>query len=176
MPDADLDLRSFIREVPDWPEPGVSFKDITPLLGDARALATATDRLADRFVGRGVTAVVGMEARGFIVAAPAAHRLAAGFVPVRKPGKLPWTTESEEYALEYGTDRLEIHRDAVGPGDRVVIIDDVIATGGTAAATIRLVERLGATVVGLGFVAELAFLHGVDRLGGHEHHSLVTYA
>ena len=175
VPADELPLTSLIREVPDWPDPGVSFKDITPLLGDARAFATTTDLLADPWLDRGITAVVGIEARGFIVATPVAHRLAAGFVPVRKPGKLPWRTEAEEYALEYGTDRLEIHRDALAPQARVLIVDDVIATGGTAAATIRLVERLGATVVGLAFVAELAFLGGAAHLGGHEYHALVTY-
>ena len=174
-PDDPHGLAPFIREISDWPEPGVSFKDITPLLADARAFATAVDRLADHFIGRGITTVVGMEARGFVVASPVAHRLGAGFVPVRKPNKLPWQTEIEQYELEYGTDHLEIHRDAIAPGARVVIIDDVIATGGTAAATVRLVETLGGTVVGLGFIADLAFLGGTDLLAGHEHVSLITY-
>jgi len=168
-------LASFIREISDWPEPGVSFKDITPLLADARAFATTVDRLADHFIGRGITTVVGMEARGFVIASPVAHRLGAGFVPVRKPNKLPWQTEIEHYELEYGTDHLEIHRDAIAPGARVVIIDDVIATGGTAAATVRLVETLGGTVVGLGFIADLAVLGGTELLAGHEHVSLITY-
>ncbi len=168
-------LSAFIREIDDWPEPGVSFKDLTPLWADARAFATAIDRLADPFVGRGVAKVVGMEARGFVVASPVAHRLGAGFVPVRKPNKLPWATETEPYELEYGTDHLEIHRDAIVAGERVVIMDDVIATGGTAAATLRLVESLGGEVVGLGFVVELAFLGGAAQLGGHERHSLMTY-
>ena len=168
-------LTGFIREIDDWPEPGVGFKDITPLLADARSFATVVDRLADHFVGMGITAVVGIEARGFVVAAPVAHRLAAGFVPVRKPNKLPSAVEFEEYDLEYGTDRLEIHRDAIAPGARVVVIDDVIATGGTAAATVRLVEAIGGTVVGLGFVVELAFLGGAGLVDGHEHVALVTY-
>ncbi len=169
------ELTPFIREVADWPEPGVSFKDITPLLADARAFATTVDRLADHFIGRGITTVVGIEARGFVIASPVAHRLGAGFVPVRKPNKLPWQTEIEQYELEYGTDHLEIHRDAIAPGARVVIVDDVIATGGTAAATVRLVETLGGVVVGLGFIAELAFLGGTERIAEREHVSLITY-
>jgi adenine phosphoribosyltransferase len=168
-------LATFIREVEDWPEQGVSFKDLTPLWADARAFAVAIDRLADRFVGRGIVKVVGMEARGFVVASPVAHRLGAGFVPVRKPDKLPWHTHAERYELEYGTDHLEIHRDAIAPGERVLIVDDVLATGGTAAATVQLVELLGGQVVGLGFIVELAFLHGAAKLGSHERHSLVTY-
>lgn len=174
-PDDPYGLAPFIREISNWPEPGVSFKDITPLLADAGAFATAVDRLADHFLGRGITAVVGMEARGFVMASPVALRLGAGFVPVRKPNKLPWQTEIEQYELEYGTDHLEIHRDAIAPGARVVIIDDVIATGGTAAATVRLVETLGGIVVGLGFIADLAFLGGTELLAGHEHVSLITY-
>ena len=170
-----MHLEPHIRDVPDWPEPGVVFKDITPLLADPAGFAYAVRSLAEPFAGRGVTKVVGMEARGFLIGAPVALHLGAGFVPVRKPGKLPRATDSEEYALEYGTDRLEIHADAVGADDRVLVIDDVIATGGTAAATVALVERSGATVVGLGFVIELAFLDGAARLAGHEHVSLLTY-
>ncbi|MFN7148497.1 MAG: adenine phosphoribosyltransferase [Microthrixaceae bacterium] len=168
-------LAAFIREVDDWPEPGVSFKDLTPLWADARTFAVAIDQLADHFVGRGIVKVVGMEARGFVVASPVAHRLGAGFVPVRKPDKLPWDTHVEHYELEYGSDHLEIHRDAIAPGERVLIVDDVIATGGTAAATIQLVEALGGHVVGLGFIVELVFLDGATALGSHEHHSLVSY-
>jgi adenine phosphoribosyltransferase len=153
----------------------VVFKDITPLLGDPAAFATVMDRLAEHFVGRHVDKVVGIESRGFIVAAPVAERLGAGFVPVRKPGKLPWETEAEDYELEYGTDRLEVHRDAITTGERVAIVDDVIATGGTAAATARLVERLGGDVIGLGFVIELAFLGGAAALQGRDHISLLTY-
>lgn len=151
------------------------FKDITPLLADPAGFAYAVRALAEPFAGRGITKVVAMEARGFLIGAPVALHLGAGFVPVRKPGKLPRATKSEEYALEYGTDRLEIHEDAVGPDDRVLIVDDVIATGGTAAATIRLVERSGAAVAGLGFVIELAFLDGAVQLAGHEHTALLTY-
>jgi adenine phosphoribosyltransferase len=168
-------LRSRIRDIPDFPRPGVGFKDITPLLAHADSFRLAVDSLADHFAGAGVDQVLGIEARGFILAAPVAHRLGAGFVPVRKAGKLPWDVEKEEYVLEYGTDLLEIHKDAVGPGQRALIIDDVMATGGTAVATIRLVERLGADVVGLGFVIELAFLGGRAKLGDHEALSLVTY-
>ncbi len=174
-PDDPHGLAPFVREIPDWPKPGVSFKDITPLLADARAFAATVDRLADHFIGQGITTVVGIEARGFVIAGAVAHRLGAGFVPVRKPNKLPWQTEIEHYELEYGTGHLEIHRDAIAPGARVVIVDDVIATGGTAAATVRLVETLGGTVVGLGFIATLAYLGGAELLAGHEHVSLITY-
>jgi adenine phosphoribosyltransferase len=172
---APVDLQQHVRDVPDWPEPGVVFKDITPLLADPAAFASAIRRLADPFAGRGITKVVGIEARGFLIGAPVALHLGAGFVPVRKPGKLPGPTHAEEYALEYGTDCVEIHADAIEAAERVLIVDDVIATGGTAAATLRLVERLGGTVVGLGFVIELSFLGGRGRLDGHEHVSLLTY-
>ena len=168
-------LMDKVRDIPDFPQPGVVFKDITPLLGDPTAFTFVVDHLAEHFAGQTVTKVVGIEARGFIVAAPVAHRLGAGFVPVRKPGKLPWAIEAQEYELEYGTDLLEVHRDAVHPGERVVIVDDVIATGGTAAAAVRLVERLGGEVVGLGFIIELAFLGGARRLERHDHVSLLTY-
>jgi adenine phosphoribosyltransferase len=171
----DGELRALIRDIPDFPQPGVVFKDITPPLGDAVAFATVVDRLSEHFAGRRVDKVVGIEARGFVVAAPIAHRLAAGLVPVRKPGKLPWTTQAEEYDLEYGTDQLEVHQDAVARGDRVVIVDDVLATGGTAAAAARLVETIGGEVVGLGFLLELAFLGGRDRLRGRDHVSLLVY-
>lgn len=171
----DGGLRQLIRDVPDFPSAGIVFKDITPLLGDPTAFASVVDRLAEHFMGRHVDKVVGIESRGFIVAAPVAERLGAGFVPVRKPGKLPWETEAEDYELEYGTDRLEVHRDAVAAGERVAIVDDVIATGGTAAAAARLVERLGGEVVGLGFVIELAFLDGAAALEGRDHVSLLTY-
>jgi adenine phosphoribosyltransferase len=168
-------LKGRIRDVADFPSPGIVFRDLTPLLGDAEALRFTVDALAEAFTGRRVDKVVGIEARGFILAAPVAYRLSAGFVPVRKPGKLPWRTEAEEYSLEYGVDRLEIHADAVGPGDQVLVIDDVIATGGTARATVGLIERLGATVAGLGFLVELTFLAGREKLEGHDIVSLVTY-
>jgi adenine phosphoribosyltransferase len=170
-----IDLASLVRDIPDFPTPGVVFKDLTPLFAEHAAFASVVDRLSDAFRSRSVDRVLGVEARGFIVGAPVAYRFGAGFTPVRKAGKLPWQVEQEEYALEYGTDLLEIHRDAVAPGERVLVIDDVLATGGTAAATARLVEKLGAEVVGLGFVVELAFLHGRDKLLGHDIVSLITY-
>ncbi len=174
MADADW-LRGRIRDVADFPSAGIVFRDLTPLLGDEEALRFTVDALADTYTGRRVDKVAGIEARGFILAAPVAYRLGAGFVPVRKAGKLPWRTESEEYALEYGVDRLEVHADAVSPGDQVVVVDDVIATGGTARATVRLMERLGATVAGLAFAVELTFLAGREKLEGYDVVSLVTY-
>lgn len=169
-------LRAVIRDIPDFPRPGVTFKDITPLLNDATAFASAVDALAGAFLAAKIDRVLGVEARGFIFAAPVAYRLGAGFVPVRKAGKLPWEIEREEYVLEYGTDLLEIHRDAVHPGERVLIVDDVLATGGTAAATARLVRRLGGEVGGLGFLVELAVLNGRDQLQDHPVVSLLAYS
>jgi adenine phosphoribosyltransferase len=163
-------LTSLIRDIPDFPSPGIVFKDITPVLADPAAFAGVVDGIADAFVGQGVDRVLGIEARGFLVAAPVAYRLGAGLALVRKPGKLPWTVEQETYALEYGTDSLEIHADALVSGDRVLIVDDVLATGGTASAAVRLVERLGADVVGLGFILELGFLGGRSRLGDRQVH------
>ena len=168
-------LKEHIRDIPDFPKPGVMFKDITPLLADAKAFNGAIDGLAEHFSDHAVDKVLGIEARGFIFAAPIAYRLDAGFVPVRKAGKLPWEIEKEEYALEYGTDLLEIHKDAIAPGERALVIDDVMATGGTAAATVRLVEKLGGEIVGLGFVIELAFLGGRAKLEGLDAVSLLTY-
>lgn len=168
-------LTDLVREIPDYPKPGVTFRDITPLLGDADAFARSIDELVQHFAGVGVDRVLGMEARGFIVAAPVAYHLHAGFIPVRKAGKLPWAVVREEYQLEYGSDKLEIHRDAIFPGERVLVIDDVLATGGTAAATCALVEALGGTIVGLGFLLELDGLGGRARLGQHRVESLVTY-
>src|SRR4051794_15975766 len=140
-------LKDLIRDIPDFPRPGVVFKDITPLLADVDAFRFTVDAIADHFAGETIDKVLGVEARGFIVAAPVAYRFGAGFVPVRKAGKLPWEVEKEEYVLEYGTDLLEVHRDAVAPGERVLIVDDVLATGGTAAATVNVVARLGGVVV-----------------------------
>jgi adenine phosphoribosyltransferase len=168
-------LKDHIRDIPDFPRPGVVFKDITPLLADVDAFRFAVDAIADHFAGVEVHKVLGVEARGFIIAAPVAYRFGAGFVPVRKAGKLPWEIEREEYELEYGNDLLEIHKDAVHPCENVLIVDDVLATGGTASATVHLVERLGATVIGLGFVIELAFLHGRDKIQGHDLVSLLAY-
>ena len=168
-------LRERIREVADFPREGVDFKDVTPLLLDHVAFSTAVDALSIHF-GRGtVDQVVGIEARGFIFAAPVAYHFGAGFVPARKHGKLPAETEAVTYDLEYGTETLEIHADAISPGESVLIVDDVLATGGTAAATIELVERLGGEVAGLGFLLELTFLDGAGRLGGYDHLSLLTY-
>jgi adenine phosphoribosyltransferase len=173
-PDVDR-LRSLVRDVPDFPQEGIVFKDITPLLGDEVAFSTAIDMIVVHF-GRGnVDKVVGIEARGFILSSPVAYHFGAGFVPVRKAGKLPWESESEQYELEYGTETLEIHRDAFTPGERVLIVDDVLATGGTARATARLVERLGAKVVGIAFLVELGFLKGRQKLEGYEVLSLLSY-
>jgi adenine phosphoribosyltransferase len=168
-------LRAHVRDIPDWPQPGIVFKDITPLLAAPEAFAATVDALAEPYAGQKIDKVLGIEARGFVFAAPVAYEHKAGFVPVRKAGKLPWEIEREEYELEYGTDLLEIHRDAVLPGERVLIVDDVIATGGTAAATARLVERLGGKVVGLAFVLELAFLDGRKKVDTYDVHALVTY-
>jgi adenine phosphoribosyltransferase len=168
-------LKEYIRDIPDFPKPGVVFKDITPLLGDADAFRKTVDALAAPFEDGPVHKVLGIEARGFIAAAPVAYRLGAGFVPARKAGKLPHDIEREEYALEYGTDRLEVHKDAIRPGERVVIVDDVIATGGTAAAAVALARRLGADVAGLAFIVELGFLGGRGKLPGEDFVSLITY-
>jgi adenine phosphoribosyltransferase len=167
--------RAAVRDVPDFPKPGIMFKDITPLLGDAGLFAAVTDEMAARAANLSVTHVVGVESRGFIIAAPVAQALGAGFVPVRKPGKLPFRSIREEYALEYGTDALDIHEDAVGRAARVLVVDDVLATGGTAAATCRLVERAGGSVVGCAFLVELGFLDGRRRLQGRAIDSLLVY-
>jgi adenine phosphoribosyltransferase len=168
-------LDAHIRLVADFPSAGISFKDITPLLAEPSAFQFCVNTLADRFADQSIDRVVGIEARGFIVGAPVAYRLGAAFVPVRKAGKLPWAVAREEYQLEYGNDRLEIHRDAIAPHDRVLIIDDVLATGGTAAATCRLVEGLGGEVAGLAFVIELAALGGREQLVGRPIETLVSY-
>lgn len=168
-------LKNHIAEVSDYPRPGVAFKDITPLFADPDAFRFAVDALADHVAGEEVDLVVAVEARGFVTAAPVAYRLGTGVVLVRKAGKLPRRVETTVYALEYGEGTLEVHADAVPSGSRVLIIDDVLATGGTAAAAVELVERLGGTVVGLGFLIELAFLHGRDRLAGRDITTLVTY-
>jgi adenine phosphoribosyltransferase len=159
-----MDLRQLIRDVPDFPKPGIIFKDITPLLGDAKALAEACDAMAAAAINKGVTRVVGIESRGFILAPPVALRLGVGFVPVRKPGKLPWKSRRHEYQLEYGRDAIEIHQDSLSPSDRVLVVDDVLATGGTVAAAVALVRSLGATVVAASFLIELGFLGGAQRL------------
>ncbi|MCU1359333.1 MAG: apt [Ilumatobacteraceae bacterium] len=168
-------LTGLVRDIADYPQPGVTFRDITPLLGNGSAFGRAVNELADRLEHLAVDRVLGMEARGFIIAAPVAYRLGAGFVPVRKPGKLPWAVVREEYSLEYGTDKLEMHRDAIHPGERVLVVDDVLATGGTAGATCRLVEELGGVVAGLGFLIEIDGLNGRSRLGERLVESLVRY-
>ncbi len=168
-------LRSFVREIQDYPIEGVTFRDITPLLGDAITFSAAVNGLVAEFVGSSVDRVVGVEARGFIFASAVAYRIGAGLVPVRKSGKLPWAVVREEYDLEYGSDKLEIHRDAIHPGERILIIDDVLATGGTAAATARLVETLGGVIAGLGFVIELDDLGGRAQLGERPVKSLLHY-
>jgi len=168
-------LKSLIRDVPDFPQQGIVFKDITPLLADEIAFSTVIDLIVVHF-GRGsVDKVVGIEARGFILASPVAYHFGAGFVPVRKAGKLPWQTESAQYSLEYGTETLEIHRDALEAGERVLIVDDVLATGGTAKATASLVESLGGKVVGIACLIELEFLKGRQQLEGFDFFSLITY-
>lgn len=167
--------KQMIRSIKDFPEPGIDFKDITPLLADARALGEVVDEMADRYTSHDVTTVCGIEARGFILAAPVAVRLGAGFVPIRKYGKLPYRRESASYALEYAEAVLEIHADAVGPGERVLIVDDVLATGGTARAAADLVERLGATVCGVTCLIELGFLGGSKKLAGLDTHFLINY-
>ena len=163
-----IDLESYIRDIPDFPKPGVMFKDITPLLASPEGFKEAIERMAQPYEDAKVNKVLGAEARGFILGGALACRLGAGFVPARKPGKLPWKTTSAEYSLEYGTDQLEMHTDAVAPGDRVLIVDDVLATGGTAAAKADLVTRSGGIVVGYSFLMELDFLHGREKLGNHK--------
>ncbi len=168
-------LEALIREIPDFPEPGVVFKDITPVLGHAEAFSELIDAMSEPYLGLGITKVAGIEARGFTLATPVADHLGAGFVPLRKPGKLPYETVREEYELEYGIDSLEIHTDAVLEGEKVLLVDDVIATGGTAAAAIRLLKGVGADVVGFSVFIELAFLGGSDKLDGVPIHALLRY-
>jgi adenine phosphoribosyltransferase len=175
--DKPLQIESLIRAIPDFPIPGVLFRDITPLLGDPAGFKAMIDLFGDRFGGEKIDQVVAMEARGYILGAPLAYRLGAGFVPVRKPGKLPGAKFREEYALEYGTNALEIHTDALQPGQRVLVVDDVLATGGTAAATARLLKQLDAEVVGFAFLIDLSFLDGRKVLEelGHQVTALITY-
>jgi adenine phosphoribosyltransferase len=168
-------LKALIREVPDFPKPGILFYDITTLLKDPVGLHWAVDSLANHYVGQVIDRVVGIEARGFIFAPMVAYRLNAGFVPVRKPKKLPAPTARVEYTLEYGTDALEVHRDAISEGQQVLIIDDLLATGGTAAAVAQLVESLGGQVVGMGFLIELEFLKGKEKLAKYNIHSVLKY-
>jgi len=170
-----LDLRTKVRDVPDFPQPGTVFKDIMPLVADPAAFRQTIDELADWSRPRSPDIILGAEARGFIFGGALAFALGCGFVAARKPGKLPWQTVEATYDLEYGTDSLQIHADALGKGQRVIVLDDVLATGGTAKAKCELVEQLGGTVVGALFVIELEFLHGRDRLAGYDVHSLIAY-
>ena len=170
-----MNLKSLIREVPDFPKPGINFYDITTLLQDPAGLRAVIDDLGAAYKGKGIEIVAGIEARGFIFAPAVAYALDAGFVPVRKPKKLPAATERVEYELEYGTDILEMHKDAIAPGQKVLIVDDVLATGGTAKAVAHLVEKLGGNLVGLSFVIELDFLKGREKLPGHKVNSLLHY-
>ena len=169
------DLRQWIRDVPDFPKPGIVFKDITPLLRSPEALSVTMEQLASAFTGDSITHVAAMESRGFIFGSCVAQRLGAGFIPIRKPGKLPWTRRSHEYQLEYGTDKLEIHDDALESGNRVLIVDDVLATGGTAAAAAHLVRGFDAELAGFAFLIELDFLDGRKRLLPTRVESLVHY-
>src|SRR3989454_7205668 len=162
------ELKGLIRDIPDFPQKGIVFKDITPLLADENAFSSVIDLIVVHY-GRGnIDKVVGIEARGFILASPVAYHFGAGFVPVRKEGKLPWESEREEYALEYGTAVLEVHKDSIDAGERVLIVDDVLATGGTALAAAKLVERLGGKVIGIACLIELGFLKGREALGGYD--------
>ena len=170
-----MDFKARIKDVPDFPKKGIVFKDITPLLADAAAFAEMIDRLTEPFVGKGVQIVAGIESRGFLLATPIAYRLGAGVVPIRKKGKLPRAVKSASYALEYGTDSIEAHADAFCNGTKVLLVDDVLATGGTAAAAAKLIEDIGGRLMGASFLIELGFLHGRDKLPGQTIHSLVTY-
>jgi adenine phosphoribosyltransferase len=168
-------LKGFIRNIPDFPKPGVAFKDITPLLADKKAFTYTIDAIAHHYDRDEIDKVLGIEARGFMIAAPLAYRFTAGLIPVRKKGKLPFTVAAESYSLEYGTDELEIHADAIVPGERILVVDDVLATGGTASATARLTERCGGKVAGIATIMELGFLGGRAKLTGYDVFSLIEY-
>jgi len=169
-----MQLERLIRDVPDFPKPGITFKDITPLLSDARGLAVTVDRISEPFIGQGVSKVIGIESRGFIFAPAVALRLDCGFVPIRKPGKLPWNSRRVDYDLEYGSDALEMHEDAVNADDKLLIVDDVLATGGTAAAALKLARGMGGEVLAACFIIELAFLNGAAKLDCPSH-ALLRY-
>jgi adenine phosphoribosyltransferase len=171
-----MDLHRYIRDIPDFPKKGIVFKDITPLLADPRALAAAVEQLAAPYASSGVQIVAGIESRGFIFGALVARRLGVGFVPIRKPGKLPYKTLRQSYQLEYGSDAVEIHTDAVAEGQKVLMVDDLLATGGTMSAACTLVRKLGGKIVGVAFVIELCFLHGRDKLKDYPLHTLIQVA
>ena len=170
-----MELKKYIRDIPDWPKKGVIFRDLTPLFKDPAAFKYAVDQLHQRYRGTPVDKVCGIEARGFILAPTVAYLLGCGFIPVRKPKKLPWETEKVTYDLEYGTDTLEIHRDAVQAGERILLIDDLLATGGTAAGVVKLIQRLGGKLAGVGFLVELTFLNGRSKLEGQDIFSMISY-
>lgn len=170
-----MDLKKEIRDIPDFPKEGVIFKDITPLLKNPAAFKYAIDAIANHYAEEMVDLVLGAEARGFIIGGALAYRLNAGFIPARKPGKLPHNVTSAEYALEYGMDSLEMHQDAINQGDKILVVDDVLATGGTASAKVELVKKLGGEVVGIAFLIELTFLNGRHKLEGHDIFSLIQY-
>ena len=175
MTDKTIDLRRYIRDIPDWPKEGILFRDITPLLGDPKAFAAAVDALAAGFADSGVEYVAAVEARGFIFGSAVAEKLGAGFVPIRKKGKLPFETETITYDLEYGTDTLEVHRDAVESGAKVLMVDDLLATGGTMAAACKLIEKIGGRVAGIVFLIELAALGGAEKISGYEVTSIMSF-
>jgi adenine phosphoribosyltransferase len=175
MSKENIELKKYIREVPDWPKKGILFRDITPLLGEAKAFSAAVDAMAADYVGAGIQYVVGVEARGFIFGSAVAAKLNAGFVPVRKKGKLPYKTESITYDLEYGTNAVEVHKDAIPAGAKVLMVDDLLATGGTIEAACKLIERIGGRIEGVVFLIELTELHGINKLAGYKVKSLIRY-
>ncbi len=170
-----IELRKYIRSIPDFPKPGILFRDITTLLKDKKAFKSAVESLVNKYKKKKIDKVVAVEARGFILGGVLAHKLGVGFVPVRKPGKLPWKTNSVTYALEYGTDTLEMHHDAINPGERVLIVDDLLATGGTVKAVTDLVKQLQGKIIGIAFLIELTDLKGKDKLRGYPVYSLIKY-
>jgi len=172
---AKIDLKKYIRDIPDFPKPGILFKDITTLLKDPKAFRYSVDTIADKFKNKKIDLVVAVEARGFVFGGAVAHKLKAGFIPVRKRGKLPWKTKSVTYQLEYGTDSLELHQDAIEPGNRVLILDDLLATGGTAKAVAELVKEMQGEIVGMAFVVELGFCKGIEKLKDYHVVSLIKY-
>jgi adenine phosphoribosyltransferase len=171
----EIDLKKYIRDIPDWPKKGILFRDITPLLADSVALAAAVNNLSDGFRNLGIDYVAAVEARGFIFGSAVAKELGVGFVPIRKKGKLPFNTESVTYDLEYGTDTLEVHSDAVGRGAKVLMVDDLLATGGTMAAACRLIEKIGGQVAAIAFLIELTDLAGREKLSGHKINTVLSY-